>query len=84
VSFYALALPPDLCFPENGDKNVILAGSTCLAGDVFGEYALQAETKIGDTVVFRNVGAYSLVKANRFNGHALPNIYWLDGTDFSN
>ncbi len=76
--------PPDLCFPENGDKNVILAGSTCLAGDVFGEYALHAETKIGDTVVFRNVGAYSLVKANRFNGYALPNIYWLDGTDFSN
>jgi carboxynorspermidine decarboxylase len=30
---------------------------------------------LGDKVVFTNVGAYSLIKANRFNGCNLPNIY---------
>jgi carboxynorspermidine decarboxylase len=54
---------------------VILAGSTCLAGDIFGEYRFNQPLRIGDKVVFKNVGAYSLVKANRFNGYNLPDVY---------
>ncbi len=52
-----------------------LAGCTCLAGDIFGRYQFKNPLAIGDKVVFKNVGAYSLIKANRFNGYNLPDIY---------
>jgi carboxynorspermidine decarboxylase len=58
---------------------VILAGCSCLAGDLFGEYRLARPLAIGDRVAFRNVGAYSLIKANRFNGHNLPTVVARDG-----
>jgi len=59
----------------NGNYPAILAGCTCLAGDVFGEYRFNKPLAIGDKLVFKEVGAYSLVKANRFNGYNLPDIY---------
>jgi len=55
--------------------SILLAGCTCLAGDLFGEYRFPRPCRIGDRLIFRNVGAYSLIKANRFNGHNLPAIY---------
>lgn len=55
----------------------ILAGCTCLAGDVFGAYQFDKPLVVGDKVVFKNVGAYSLIKASRFNGYNLPDIYML-------
>jgi carboxynorspermidine decarboxylase len=58
-----------------GRHAVILAGGTCLAGDIFGEYRFHEPLTIGDKVVFKNVGAYSLVKASRFNGQNLPSVY---------
>ena len=64
--------------PEQG-VSAILAGCTCLAGDLFGEYRFEHPLNLGDRVAFRNVGAYSLIKANRFNGHNLPSIYAWDG-----
>jgi len=67
---------PDLAEHQpEGQYAAILAGSTCLAGDLFGEYRFAAPLAIGDRVVFTHVGAYSLVKANRFNGCNLPDIY---------
>jgi len=54
---------------------VLLAGSTCLAGDLLGEFRFAKPLSIGDRLVFRDVGAYSLVKASRFNGLNLPSIY---------
>jgi len=62
---------------ENGDFEYILAGCSCLAGDVFGEYSFREPLEIGSRVVFTNVGAYTLVKAHMFNGINLPNIYVL-------
>jgi len=59
----------------NGSFPTLLAGSTCLAGDIFGEYRLAKPLQLGDKVVFKQVGAYSLVKASRFNGYNLPSIY---------
>jgi len=59
---------------SSGQHSVILAGCTCLAGDVFGEYCFAEPLNIGDKIVFKNVGAYSLIKANRFNGYNLPDI----------
>jgi len=58
-----------------GRYSAILAGCTCLAGDVFGEYRFTKPLVIGEKLVFKNVGAYSLIKANRFNGYNLPDIY---------
>ena len=53
----------------------VLAGSTCLAGDLFGTYRFAEPLAIGSRVVFPAMGAYSLVKAHMFNGQPLPNIY---------
>jgi len=58
-----------------GHYSAVLAGSTCLAGDIFGEYRFNHALNIGDKLVFKHVGAYSLIKANRFNGYNLPDIY---------
>jgi carboxynorspermidine decarboxylase len=60
---------------DNGPYEYTLAGSSCLAGDLFGEYSFAAPLSIGSRVVFENVGAYSLVKANMFNGINLPTVY---------
>ena len=70
---------PSLCAEQDSlAKPVILAGSSCLAGDVFGEYRLKRLPQVGERLLFSNVGAYSLIKANRFNGYNLPDIYGLN------
>ncbi len=66
---------------ENGDFEYILAGSTCLAGDLFGEYRFDKPLEIGSRVVFENMGAYTLVKAHMFNGVNLPKIYSITEND---
>lgn len=58
-----------------GKYEYILAGATCLAGDLFGEYKLDKPLEIGSRIVFQNMGAYTLVKAHMFNGVNLPTIY---------
>ena len=60
---------------SKGKYKYILAGSTCLAGDVFGMYRFKEPIRLGSQIIFENVGAYTLVKANMFNGLNLPNIY---------
>ncbi len=58
-----------------GLHEYILAGCTCMAGDVFGEYAFDSALKIGSRLTFLNMGAYTISKAHRFNGVGLPSIY---------
>ena len=65
---------------EGGPYHYIIAGSTCLAGDVFGEYSFAEPLEIGYKVVMYGVGAYNLVKAHTFNGLPLPSIYSLDAS----
>lgn len=55
----------------------LLAGCTCLAGDLFGTYRFDEPLDVGDRVVFSNAGSYTLVKAHTFNGVALPSVYAL-------
>ena len=62
---------------EEGEYEYLLAGGTCLAGDLFGTYAFDEPLDVGSKIVFANAGAYSLVKANYFNGINLPSIYAL-------
>ena len=51
-----------------------LAGPTCLAGDVIGEYSFKKPLKPGDMLVFRDMAIYTMVKNNTFNGVPLPSI----------
>ena len=67
---------PNLHVTDFGSESVILVGSSCLAGDVFGEYKFAKIPEVGERLVFSDVGAYSLIKANRFNGYNLPDVYW--------
>ena len=55
-----------------------LAGPTCLAGDVIGDYAFDAPLSPGDVVVFEDMALYTMVKTNTFNGMPLPSIVWRD------
>jgi len=51
-----------------------LAGNTCLAGDVMGDYSFDKELKIGDKIIFEDQMHYTMVKATTFNGVPLPSI----------
>lgn len=58
----------------DGKWRYLLAGCSCKSGDVFGEYGFDQPLEIGSEIVIENVGAYSIVKASRFNGIELPEI----------
>lgn len=51
-----------------------LAGPTCLAGDVIGDYSFDRPLETGDVLEFQDMAIYSMVKNNTFNGMALPDI----------
>lgn len=51
-----------------------LAGRTCLAGDVIGDYSFDKKLNIGDRLYFEDMAIYTMVKNNTFNGMPLPNI----------
>jgi len=51
-----------------------LAGNTCLAGDIMGDYSFDTPLKIGDKVIFQDQMHYTMVKATTFNGIRLPSI----------
>ena len=52
----------------------ILAGNTCMTGDVIGEYSFAKPLAIGDRIVFGDMMQYSFVKNNTFNGQPLPDL----------
>ena len=51
-----------------------LAGPTCLAGDVIGDYSFDKALQIGDMLLFEDMAIYTMVKNNTFNGMPLPSI----------
>ncbi len=51
-----------------------LAGPTCLAGDVIGDYSFDAPLKAGDRLAFGDMALYTMDKNNTFNGMPLPAI----------
>ena len=67
--------PDVLGHVDGGLHSYVLAGCTCLAGDVFGEYSFDKALTIGSRITFLNMGAYTMSKAHRFNGVGLPTIY---------
>jgi len=61
---------------EAGEKKFTyrLAGNTCLAGDIMGDYSFDEKLKIGDKITFEDQMHYTMVKATTFNGIKLPSI----------
>ncbi|MFP4333698.1 MAG: carboxynorspermidine decarboxylase [Campylobacterales bacterium] len=55
-----------------------LAGPTCLAGDVIGDYSFKQRLKVGDKIIFEDMIHYTMVKNNTFNGVPLPSIAKID------
>jgi carboxynorspermidine decarboxylase len=51
-----------------------LAGNTCLAGDIMGDYSFDTPLRIGDRIIFEDQMHYTMVKATTFNGIPLPSI----------
>jgi len=60
---------------EGGPFRYTLVGSSCLAGDLFGEHAFAGPLEVGSRIEFANAGTYALAKAHMFNGINLPTIY---------
>jgi carboxynorspermidine decarboxylase len=60
--------------PEGGTHRYMVAGRTCLAGDVFGTYDFADPLRIGSRIAFADAAAYTLVKKNWFNGLPMPAI----------
>ncbi len=54
-----------------------LAGPTCLAGDVIGDYEFDHPLEVGEQLTFCDMAIYSMVKTNTFNGMNLPSIVLL-------
>ncbi len=70
--------PPLKNADKPGEKpyNYRLAGPTCLAGDVIGDYSFDSPLKEGDVLVFEDMALYTMVKTNTFNGMILPSIVY--------
>jgi carboxynorspermidine decarboxylase len=68
--------PPLRGAGQPGEKpyTVRLAGPTCLAGDVIGDYSFDHPLQTGELLVFEDMAIYTMVKNNTFNGMPLPAI----------
>jgi carboxynorspermidine decarboxylase len=51
-----------------------LAGNTCLAGDIMGDYSFDKPLEIGDKIIFEDQIHYTIVKNTTFNGIKLPDL----------
>lgn len=67
--------PPLAGAVKVGTHRYRLAGPTCLAGDVIGEYCFDRELQEGDVLVFEDMAIYTTCKNNTFNGMPLPDIW---------
>jgi carboxynorspermidine decarboxylase len=64
--------------PDEKPYTYRLAGPTCLAGDVIGDYSFDKPLEIGDKLVFGDMAHYTMVKNTMFNGINLPDIVLYD------
>jgi carboxynorspermidine decarboxylase len=52
----------------------MVAGRSCLAGDVFGTFHFAEPLQIGSEIRFADAAGYTMVKKNWFNGVQMPAI----------
>lgn len=61
--------------PQIGGKfKYMIAGRSCLAGDIFGIYDFTEKINPGDQIRFADAAGYTMVKKNWFNGLPMPSI----------
>ena len=60
--------------PAAGEKRWRLGGTSCLAGDYYGDWAFDHDLKVGERIVFEDMIHYTMVKTTMFNGVAHPSI----------
>jgi carboxynorspermidine decarboxylase len=60
--------------PDEKAHTYRLAGLSCLAGDVIGDYSFDEPLKVGDRLEFQDMAHYSMVKTTFFNGVQHPAI----------
>ena len=57
-----------------------LAGNSCLAGDIAGDYSFDKPLEIGSKIIFADMIHYTMVKTTFFNGVKHPSIgIWKNG-----
>ncbi|MDD5686872.1 MAG: carboxynorspermidine decarboxylase [Elusimicrobia bacterium] len=59
---------------NQGRFKYMIAGRSCLAGDIFGTYNFKSRLKIGSIVRITDAAGYTMVKKNWFNGLQMPSI----------
>jgi len=59
---------------ETAGHETMVAGRTCLAGDIFGTYRFPEKLTVGSLIPFADAGGYTMVKKNWFNGVPMPSI----------
>jgi carboxynorspermidine decarboxylase len=64
--------------PGEFPQSYKLGGTSCLAGDVIGEYSFPQSLEIGQRLVFTDMGHYTMVKTTTFNGVPHPSIAQYD------
>ena len=60
--------------PDVGEHRYLVCGVSCLAGDIFGEFAFERPLQVGDRITVQDAAGYTMVKKNWFNGVAMPSI----------
>lgn len=60
--------------PDAGPHRTMICGKSCLAGDIFGEFAFAERLKPGDRISIQDAAGYTMVKKNWFNGVQMPAI----------
>lgn len=58
--------------PGHYEHTYRLGGSSCLAGDVIGDFSFQSPLQIGDRLHFQDMAQYTMVKTTLFNGVRHP------------
>lgn len=67
-------LPAKIEIRNMENYKYMIAGRSCLAGDVFGTYHFKDKLEIGSEIRFADAAGYTMVKKNWFNGLQMPAI----------
>lgn len=57
-----------------GKFKYMIAGCSCLAGDIFGTFKFKTKLKTGSIIRIADAAGYTMVKKNWFNGLTMPSI----------
>jgi len=60
--------------PDEKKQTYRLAGNTCLAGDIMGDYSFDKPLHVGSKIIFEDQIHYTIVKNTTFNGIKLPDL----------